>query len=157
MARITVAGTTGWGVTLALVCARSGHEVTLWARSEAEAELLASGHSPRPRPGVDLHPDIRIAGNPGDACHSSDLVLVVVPSTTMRANVREIAPWVPPEAIVVSCTKGIEIETGKRMTELICEEAPRLDRSRVGGPGVFSHIGVPLVRSGDCRAGRPQL
>ena len=150
MARITVAGTTGWGVTLALVCARNGDDVTLWARSEAEAEMLASGRSPRPRPGVDLHPDIRVAGNPGDAFPSSELVLVVVPSTTMRANVRDIAPWLPQEAIVVSCTKGIEIETGKRMTELICEEAPRLDRSRVGalsGPNLAPEIAQGQVSS----------
>ena len=150
MAKITVAGTTGWGVTLALVCARNGDDVTLWARSEAEAEVLASGHSPRPRPGVELHPDIRVAGNPGDAFPSSDVVLVVVPSTTMRANVREIAPWLPPEAIVVSCTKGIEIETGKRMTELICEEAPSLDRARVGalsGPNLAPEIAQGHVSS----------
>ena len=150
MARITVAGTTGWGVTLALVCARNGDDVTLWARSEAEAEVLASGRSPRPRPGVDLHPDIRVAGNPGDAFPSSELVLVVVPSTTMRANVRDIAPWLPRQAIVVSCTKGIEIETGKRMTELICEEAPRLDRSRVGalsGPNLAPEIAQGQVSS----------
>ena len=145
-----MAGTTGWGVTLALVCARNGDEVTLWARSEAEAEVLASGRSLRPRPGVDLHPDIRVAGNAGDAFPSSDLVLVVVPSTTMRANVREIAAWLPPEAIVVSCTKGIEIETGKRMTELICEEAPRLDRNRVGalsGPNLAPEIAQGQVSS----------
>ena len=150
MARITVAGTTGWGVTLALVCARNGDDVTLWARSEAEAEMLASGRSPRPRPGVDLHPDIQVAGNPGDAFPSSELVLVVVPSTTVRANVRDIAPWLPPEATVVSCTKGIEIETGKRMTELICEEAPRLDRSRVGalsGPNLAPEIAQGQVSS----------
>ena len=145
-----MAGTTGWGVTLALVCARNGDDVTLWARSEAEAEVLASGRSLRPRPGVDLHPDIRVAGNAGDAFPSSDLVLVVVPSTTMRANVREIAAWLPPEAIVVSCTKGIEIETGKRMTELICEEAPRLDRDRVGalsGPNLAPEIAQGQVSS----------
>lgn len=145
-----MAGTTGWGVTLALVCARNGDDVTLWARSEAEAEVLASGRSPRPRPGVDLHPDIRVAGNPGDVFPSSDLVLVVVPSTTMRANVREIAPWLPTNAIVVSCTKGIEIETGKRMTELICEEAPRLDRDRVGalsGPNLAPEIAQGQVSS----------
>ena len=145
-----MAGTTGWGVTLALVCARNGDDVTLWARSEAEAEVLASGRSLRPRPGVDLHPDIRVAGNAGDAFPSSDLVLVVVPSTTMRANVREIAACLPPEAIVVSCTKGIEIETGKRMTELICEEAPRLDRNRVGalsGPNLAPEIAQGQVSS----------
>lgn len=150
MARISVAGTTGWGVTLALVCARDGHDVTLWARTEAESEELASGHSPRPRPGVDLHPDIRVVGTPGEAFTSSDVVLFVVPSTTVRANVREIAPWLPPGAIVVSCTKGIEIETGKRMTELICEEAPGLDRARVGalsGPNLALEIAQGQVSS----------
>ena len=89
-------------------------------------------------------------GSPGEAFPSSDLILFVVPSTTVRANVREIAPWLPPGAIVVSCTKGIEIETGKRMTELICEEAPGLDRARVGalsGPNLALEIAQGQVSS----------
>lgn len=150
MAKITVAGTTGWGVTLAIVCARNGHEVTLWARTEAESTELATGHSPRPRPGVELHEDIRVTASPRQAFSSSELVLFVVPSTTVRANVREIAPWLPSQGVVVSCTKGIEIETGKRITELICEEAPSLDPGRIGalsGPNLAPEIAQGQVSS----------
>jgi len=48
MAQVGIVGTTSWGTTLAILLGRSGHDVTIWARTEADADL--SGHEPKPMP-----------------------------------------------------------------------------------------------------------
>ncbi len=143
MAKIGVAGTTGWGVTLAMVCVRNGHDVTLWARTEDEAQRLSSGYSPRPHPGIDLPEGISVTSSPGEAFSGANLVMVVTPSTTLRGNVRSIERSLSPGAIVVSGAKGIEIESGKRMSALIGEEANKIDPGRIGalsGPNLAPEI-----------------
>ena len=160
MAKIGVAGTTGWGVTLAIVCERNHHRVTLWARTGSEAEQLAAGRSPRPRPGVQMPPGITVTPSAEEAFHDSDLALIVVPSTTMRANVAAIAQFLPAGAILVSGAKGIEIESGKRMSALISEEAPGVDPARIGalsGPNLALEIAHGQVSSATLAFNSPKV
>jgi glycerol-3-phosphate dehydrogenase (NAD(P)+) len=74
---------------------------------------------------------------------NSDLVIIAVPSVTMRENIRKVRAEIPSGSNVVCATKGIEISSGKRMTQVISEELPGFDRSLIGvlsGPNLAREI-----------------
>jgi glycerol-3-phosphate dehydrogenase (NAD(P)+) len=117
---ITVVGTGSWGTTLAAVLARSGHTTSLLARSEAEAsELRSARENRRFLPGLPLPPGLLITSLADEALSGCRLVMLVVPAQTMRRNLVALRDHLPHDAALLSCTKGLEIETSQRMSEVI--------------------------------------
>jgi len=120
---VAVIGTTSWGTTLAILLARKGIIVHLLARTDEEAEILIkAGENSRFTPGVPFPNTLTVTSSPGIAIGIADIVVIAVPSNTIRANIRRISSFIKPEAILVSATKGLEIKTGLRITEMISEE-----------------------------------
>ena len=125
MATVTVVGTTSWGTTLGIILAREGHVVRLMTRIEDEALLLNSEReNSRFVPGFPFPDSMRSTADPDDAFASADLTIFAVPSQTMRANVRGLAEHIPPDSILVSAAKGLELSTVRRMSQVIEEEMP---------------------------------
>ena len=125
MPKVGVVGTTSWGTTLGIITARQGVDVCLWARTEAEAATLdAARENARFLPGVSFPASLSVSASPHAALSDADIVLVVVPSRTFRANIQRVSRSLPPDAIVVSATKGIESDTGMRMSEVLADELP---------------------------------
>ena len=123
MARIGVCGATTWGTTLAVLMAHNGHTVRLLARSEDEADALNSaGENRRFTPGVSFPDSLTATASPDRAFEAADLAVVAVPSQTFRKNVQLIAGSLQPPTVVVSATKGIEVGSGKRMSQILIEE-----------------------------------
>ena len=148
MTRAAVVGTTGWGTTLAVVLARNGAAVGLLARGRAEAERIdRARENERLMPGVELPPGVSATASPARALNGAEIVIIAVPSRSMHENLDAISAHVPGPATVVSATKGIEIATGRRMTELIAE---RLDPGRRGsicalsGPNLAAEVAAGL-------------
>jgi glycerol-3-phosphate dehydrogenase (NAD(P)+) len=78
----------------------------------------------------------------------SDLVIVVVPSTTVRENMKTIRSAIPPNTKIACATKGIEIGSGKRMSQVIAEELLGFDTDRIGvlsGPNLAPEIAAGKV------------
>ena len=125
MAKIGVAGTTSWGTTLAIVMAQKGLEVGLWARTEDEAaQLRADGENQRLLPGARLPPGVAVTASPDEAFGDADLVIIAVPSGSMRGNARAIGESIDRSAVIVSASKGLELDSAKRMSEVLAEELP---------------------------------
>ncbi len=125
MVQVGVVGTTSWGTTLAIVLARQGLDVRLWARTGPEAEALRSaGENRRFLPGVSFPPNLRVTSSLGEALHDAQLVIIAVPSRSLRANARQVRDAIAPGAVVVSAAKGLELDTGKRMSQVLEEELP---------------------------------
>ena len=120
MRRIAIMGAGSWGTTLGLLAGRAGHAVRLWARS---AELVAAINDERVNPiylaAHRLEGDVRATTDASAALDGAELVLLAAPSHATRALLTNIAPDVRPDMIVVSATKGIEVETGRRISELV--------------------------------------
>jgi glycerol-3-phosphate dehydrogenase (NAD(P)+) len=117
---IAVVGSGGWGTALALLLHENKHEVTLISYSKEESENLASTLSNPFLPGVSLPADIRYTSE-SSAVSECTMVVVVPPSFAIRSTAEKIAPFLRSDAILVSATKGIEPETGKRMSEIVAE------------------------------------
>ncbi len=120
---ITVIGTGGWGTALAVLLHGNGHHVALWARVKEEAEpILAHRENKAFLPGVKVSEEIIVTLDARAALHGAELVVLAVPSHGMRPICHQLREHWPREAVAVSVAKGIENETGARMSEVIAEE-----------------------------------
>jgi glycerol-3-phosphate dehydrogenase (NAD(P)+) len=120
--RAAVLGAGSWGTTFAQVLCDAGTPTVLFARRPLQAKTIAEQHeNPDYLPGITLTPELAATSDPGDALAGADLVVFAVPAQTLRANLTEWAPLIPPGALLVSLLKGIELGTGKRMSEVITE------------------------------------
>lgn len=122
---VAVFGAGSWGTALANVLARNGHDVRLWAWSEELATALREdGRNERYLPGIDLAPGLRITERMETALDHADVVLSVSPSHYVRDVMSEAAAHVADAEILISASKGLELETDLRMSEVLSEVLP---------------------------------
>ena len=143
MAIVTAVGATSWGTTLGIILAREGHEVRLLARTDTEASGLESaGENARFVPGVQFPESMHAVADPVEAHDSTDITMFAVPSQTLRANARAVAHAIPDNAVVVSAAKGLELSSGKRMSEVLGEEIPSVAHGicALSGPNLAREI-----------------
>ncbi|MGK5550201.1 NAD(P)H-dependent glycerol-3-phosphate dehydrogenase [Actinomadura kijaniata] len=117
-------GTGSWGTTVAKLMCDAGCEVTLWARRPEVVESVNERHeNPDYLPGVLLPENLRATLDPAEALRDADFVALAVPAQTLRKNLAAWVPLLPPESVLVSLMKGVELGTTRRMSEVIAEVA----------------------------------
>jgi glycerol-3-phosphate dehydrogenase (NAD(P)+) len=126
MTHAAVIGGGSWGTALAKVLADKGERVMLWGRDPALTRSMRTIHeNERYLPGIRLPDTLEATSDMAEAVHGASLVLVVVPSHTLRENVRHLRTLGIPEGVpIVSATKGIEQESLELMSEVIEAELP---------------------------------
>jgi glycerol-3-phosphate dehydrogenase (NAD(P)+) len=136
--RAAVLGSGSWGTTFGKVLVDAGTETTLWARRPELARAVAERHeNPDYLPGVVLPAGLRATADGAEALDGADLVVLAVPSQTLRENLGRFD--VPAGALLVSLAKGIELGTTKRMSEVI-REVTGSDPVVVSGPNLAHEI-----------------
>ena len=145
--RASVIGGGSWGTALAATLAKRRLQVRLWARSAETVDAINNDHeNPRYLPGVTIPSAVRAVGEIEDAVRDSELVLLVVPSGAMRAIVERVAGARPaPGTILVSCTKGIERGSGRRMSEVISGYLFDHPRAVLSGPNHAEEVARELA------------
>ena len=134
MARVLVLGAGSFGLSLALMCSRCGHEVTVWSHREEEAQALQQTHrQERLLPGVELPQEIFFTGSIESAANS-DLVIMAVPSFAVRQTAAKLRPFLCDGAIVVCVAKGLEQETFYDFSTVISQEIPGNANVILSGP-----------------------
>jgi glycerol-3-phosphate dehydrogenase (NAD(P)+) len=157
MKRVAILGAGGMGTALALLFARRGLAVRLWARNEADASaMVRSRENSRHLPGVTIPAEIVITSNPCDATEAADLMVAAIPSAYLRATLTGIAERVPLKIPVLSVIKGIENETLARPSRIIVETLGPRAVSILSGPSHAEEMarGLPasLVVAGEDEA-----
>ncbi len=151
MSRVAIIGTTTWGVTLGVVLARNEVEVRLWARTEKEsAELKNARHHSEVLSGVLFPPQLSITTSLPEALAEARAVILAVPSQRMRQNIKSAVDYLDGSMLVVSAAKGLEIDSNKRMSQVIADEInPSLwpNICVLSGPNLSAEIlrGLPAV------------
>ncbi|MCK4843496.1 MAG: NAD(P)-dependent glycerol-3-phosphate dehydrogenase [Dehalococcoidia bacterium] len=136
---IIIIGNTSWGNTLGGLLSEGGATVKLWARSEAEAKELNQG---RYKYSVTSHIE--------EALNGADLAIWAVPSQKLRENVSQARDYLTSSMLLMSAAKGLEENSGKRMSQVLAEEiAPSL-RGQIcvlSGPNLAREIaqGLPAA------------
>ncbi|KQU70628.1 glycerol-3-phosphate dehydrogenase [Phycicoccus sp. Root563] len=142
MTRAAVFGTGSWGTAYAAVLADGGTPVTMWGRRQEMVDQINAGSNEDYLPGIALPDGIRATADPLEAAADADIVVLAVPSQTLRANLAEWAHALPAGAAIVSLMKGVELGTTKRMSEVIAE-AGGIEPGRivvVSGPNLAKEI-----------------
>lgn len=122
MKRIAVIGAGSWGTALAVIAARAGHEVKLWARDADVSRSINENHiNFRYLTSVQIPSSVTATSELNTALDQAELVLFAAPSHAARELFTAISPHLSEGAILVSVSKGIEIETGKRISEIVKE------------------------------------
>jgi glycerol-3-phosphate dehydrogenase (NAD(P)+) len=122
--RVAVLGAGMWGTAFAKVLADAGCEVMIWARrEEVAAGIRADRRNPEYLTEAVLPDRIGASSDATAVLDGADMVVLAMPSQTVRANLGRwvAAGAIPPEATLVSLMKGIELGTGKRMSEVVAE------------------------------------
>jgi glycerol-3-phosphate dehydrogenase (NAD(P)+) len=121
MQKIAIIGTTSWGITLSIMLAGKGMDVRLWARTKREANKLRKKGSDR-FPDVTIPDEIAITHQINEALDDVSAVILAVPSASMRQNISRVAAHLTKSTIIISASKGLEIGSNKRMSQVIAEE-----------------------------------
>jgi glycerol-3-phosphate dehydrogenase (NAD(P)+) len=125
---IGVIGGGGWGTTLARHCANQGYPVKLWVREpEVMAEINTRHTNETFLPGIQLPPALKASSSLAEVAAGSQFLITAVPSQWLRAIAHEMAPYVGPDTIVISATKGLDDQSLKLMTDVLADELPALD------------------------------
>ena len=144
MKRIAVIGAGSWGTALAVVAARAGHDVQLWARNAELVESINRDHvNSVYLTGTPVPLGVRATADITTVLDGADLVILAAPSHATRGIVTAMLPSLRPQMIVVSATKGIEVETGKRISQVVSEIVPDAESPRfvcLSGPSFAKEV-----------------
>jgi len=130
---VAVIGAGSWGTALASVCAYNQHRVSVWVRDSKLADEINQQHTnEKYLPDVRLSPSITASTNLQETVAGKSVVILALPSHAMRSMVRELAPFLEPDVLLIHVTKGFELDSLKRMSQVIGEEvAPSIGRRLV--------------------------
>lgn len=124
MVQVAVMGAGSWGTTVAKVFADAGNEVRLWARRAEVAEDVRDNHRNSAYLGdIELPAAMTGTTDPAEALNGAEIVVLGVPSQSLRENLQNWKELIGPDASLVSLAKGIEHSSGLRMSQLISEVA----------------------------------
>ena len=143
--RIAVIGAGGWGTALSLIWAKRGHAVSLWGNNAALVEQIR-----KTRENSVYLPDAALPESVGltselEDCANADLIVFVTPSTVLRQIASRFKACITNEnAVILSCVKGLEYDTGKRMSEILTEIFPAHAVAVLSGPNLAIEVAREL-------------
>ncbi len=129
MSQIAIIGAGAWGTGIAIVLGRKGtHRIKLWAHETDVCEsIMQKGMNEKFLPGRPIPQFVTASNDLGDTLRGAQIVVSVMPSQHCRALFERMRPLIPPQAMIVSATKGLEEGSLQRMTEVITEVMKRED------------------------------
>jgi glycerol-3-phosphate dehydrogenase (NAD(P)+) len=141
--RLAVIGAGAWGTALAIAAGRAGRvgALSLWAHEPDVAAAINERHvNDAFLPEHDIPPFVRATSDLGEAARDAEALLIVVPAQHLRSVTARLAPHLHPGAPVVLCAKGIELNTGKLMSEVVAETCPQASIAVLSGPTFAAEV-----------------
>jgi glycerol-3-phosphate dehydrogenase (NAD(P)+) len=142
--QVAVLGSGAWGTMLATMLADKGVATILWEHREERARILQRERfNTRFLPDIMLPPSLAVTANIIAAVEQADVVLVVTPTQQTRANARLFIPHMRSSAFIISASKGFELATGARVSQILQDELPEDMHERIAvlsGPNLAHEI-----------------
>ncbi len=144
--RVGVIGAGSWGTALANLLAHKGVDTTVWSYEAEVAEAINREHrNSRYLSEIPLDPRLRATIHLQEAVEGASTVLSVSPSHVVRSVMAEAAPYLEADALVVSASKGIEVDTLQTMDEVLADVLPSSVAERaafLSGPSFALEVGL---------------
>ncbi|GHF13072.1 glycerol-3-phosphate dehydrogenase [NAD(P)+] [Kordiimonas sediminis] len=147
MKKLGVFGAGAWGTALATAGVRAGLDTVIWAREEEVVSSINQSHENTLfLKDVPLDPALKATGDYAVLC-DTDFILLVTPAQHMRAGVEALKPHLKKETPLVICSKGIEVSTGKLLSEVLAETVPDNPVLVLSGPTFAAEVakGLPCA------------
>ncbi|WP_338992159.1 NAD(P)H-dependent glycerol-3-phosphate dehydrogenase [Fusobacterium vincentii] len=123
MAKISVIGSGGWGIALAILLHKNGHNLTIWSFDKKEAEELKTTRENKTKlPNILLPEDIKVTDDLKEAVNDKDILILAAPSKAIRSVSKSLKNIIKDNQIIVNVAKGLEEDTLETMTDIIEEE-----------------------------------
>jgi glycerol-3-phosphate dehydrogenase (NAD(P)+) len=146
--KIGIVGAGAWGTALALLLADKGHDVSLWMHEKDLAEETRRTHENRVYlPGFTLPANISVLSSLEEAVRERPFILSVVPSHTVREVSARMAPFLAMDAVIVSASKGIEIDTLMPLSDVLRQTLPPAFHARLcflSGPSFAKEVALKM-------------
>jgi len=141
MANITILGSGGFGLSLAVLAVNQGHQVTVWSKFQQELDdIAAKGEHEKKLPGVKIPSEINLTSDIS-CCSKADIVLFGIPSNFVRDVAKEAKPYITDEQIIVNTGKGLEDGSLKLLSVVLEEELQSEKIVIISGPSHAEEIG----------------
>lgn len=145
MKKMCVLGAGSWGTALALVLANNGHYVSLWTLSEEQKEIINIDRTNHKYlPNISIHQNIKATCNLEEAVQDAKLIVLAVPSQAIRGVCKNIKKYITSDQIIVNASKGLERETGFRMSEVVFSEIEDAKFVVLSGPSHAEEVALNL-------------
>ena len=139
--RIAVLGDGGWGTTLAVLLSKKGYSVTLWgAFADYTKTMAKTRHNPKFLPGIKIPRQIKITNDIKSAVGDKEIIVLAIPSQYTRLTLRKIGNSFTKKTIFLSVSKGIEIGSSKRISEIIRAELGPVKLAVLSGPTIANEV-----------------
>ena len=156
MAKFTILGMGGFGLSLAVMLNNFGHDVTVWTKFMQEIEdIKRDGEYKQKLPGVKISDEIELTDDISSV-NGAEIVIFGIPTRKVREVAQQAAPHISPESVIVNTGKGLEDNSLKRMSEVLAEEIPNNPIVVLSGPSHAEEIalGMPTTVVASCKEGK---
>ena len=135
MQKMSVIGAGSWGSALALSLHKNNHKVFMWTRDLDQVdEINNTRENSKFLPGVVFPEDLIVSNDLEEVIKDSEIIVLAVPSQAVRSVCKQIRPFVKDNQIIVDVAKGLEKETGLRLSDVVKEELPNNPYVALSGP-----------------------
>lgn len=138
--KVAALGGGSWGTTVAHLCAHNATTQLFARRPEVIEGIQQSNENPRYLPGYDLHPELSASGDIEEVVDGADVLVMGVASAGFPETLSAISGKVDPSVPIVSLAKGLDRETGRRMTEIISDTFPENPIGVLTGPNLAKEV-----------------
>ncbi|HKD77460.1 MAG TPA: NAD(P)H-dependent glycerol-3-phosphate dehydrogenase [Ktedonobacterales bacterium] len=144
MTKVAILGSGAWGTTLATLLAAKVIPVTLWEyHGERATAMQRDRENVSFLPGIKLPPFVSVTADLAGALDGADAVIFVTPAQRLRENVRLATSYLSPNMIIICGSKGIELGTKSRLSQILQQELPQIPASQfvaLSGPNLAREI-----------------
>jgi len=131
--KISVLGAGGWGTTLAVLLHYNGHNVTLWEYKKNYSKILQKSRiNDRYLPGFKIPKEINITHDLDESVSDKNIIVLAVPAQYLRSVIKKVQPSELKNSILVSVSKGIEINSLLTMSQMLHDEIPSISPEQIG-------------------------
>ncbi len=148
MSVVSIIGAGSWGTSLSVHLAKNGHDVRMWSLFQNEIDMLNREREHKEKlPGITIPDSIKFTTNLESCLYNHEYIVLVVPSQTVRATCKLLSKYVNKDDIIVICSKGLEENTGLRLSEVVLRELPDVQPVALYGPSHAEEVamGIPTT------------